>query len=84
MGLLGSILGAPVTLPAAGITAIFKKIQEVAEAQFFNPESVRADLMALGEKLDRGEINEATFEAAETELLDRLDEIEAFMAAKHG
>jgi Gas vesicle protein G len=84
MGLLATLLSAPVSLPAAGIGGIFKKIHEAVEQQMFNPEAVRAELMALGDRLDRGEIDEATFEEAETILLDRLDEIDAFLAAKHG
>jgi Gas vesicle protein G len=84
MGLLASLLTAPVSVPADAIGGIFKKIHEAVEQQMYNPEAVRAELMALGDRLDRGEIDEATYEVAENQLLDRLDEIEAYLANKHG
>jgi Gas vesicle protein G len=84
MGLLANILTAPVSIPVHSVGGIFKKIHEAVEQQMYNPEAVRAELMALGDRLDKGEIDEATYEAAENALLDRLDEIEVYLANKHG
>ncbi|MEM9500788.1 MAG: gas vesicle protein GvpG [Pseudomonadota bacterium] len=84
MGLLSSILTAPVSLPVAGVTGVFKKIHEAVEQEYYNPEAIRAELMTLGDMLDRGEIDEETFEEAEERLLDRLDEVEEYLAAKNG
>jgi hypothetical protein len=84
MGLLSKILTAPVSLPVAGVSGIFKKLHEAVEQEMYNVEAIREELMALGDRLDRGEIDEATFEAAEELLLDRLDEVEAYLAAKNG
>ncbi|MEL6876486.1 MAG: gas vesicle protein GvpG [Pseudomonadota bacterium] len=84
MGLLSSILTAPVSLPVSGVTSVFKKIHEAVEQEMYNPEAIRAELMALGDMLDRGEIDEDAFEEAEERLLDRLDEVEEYLAAKNG
>ncbi|MEM6682033.1 MAG: gas vesicle protein GvpG [Pseudomonadota bacterium] len=84
MGLLSKVLTFPVSIPAAGLKGLILKIHETAEAQYYNAEAVRAQLVALGDQLDNGDISETEFEALEEQLLDRLDEIAAYEAAKQG
>ena len=84
MGLLGKLLTAPVSLPVAGVKGVLTKIYETAEAQYYDAEAVRAQLVALGEQVDRGTLSEADFEEMEEHLLDRLDEIAAYEQAKAG
>ncbi|MEM6902134.1 MAG: gas vesicle protein GvpG, partial [Pseudomonadota bacterium] len=50
----------------------------------YNAEAVRAELVALGDQLDRGQLTEPEFEVLEEQLLDRLDEIAAYHQAKQG
>jgi len=55
---------------------IFKEINEaVQKEQAGEVESVTRSLSELYMKLDTGAITEAEFEAAETQLLDRLDDL---------
>lgn len=82
MGLLLKTLSFPVSLPVAGLKGLLYKIHETAEAQYYNADAVRSQLVALGERLDRGEISEQHFEDLEEALLDRLDEIVAYERAK--
>ncbi|MEO0411361.1 MAG: gas vesicle protein GvpG [Pseudomonadota bacterium] len=84
MGLLTKVLTFPVSLPAAGLKGVILKIHETAETQFYNADAVRAQLVALGDALDRGEMTEDAFEELEEQLLDRLDEIAAYELAKAG
>ncbi|MEM8799264.1 MAG: gas vesicle protein GvpG [Pseudomonadota bacterium] len=82
MGLVSKLLTFPVSVPVAGIKGLVMKLHETAEAQYYNAEAVRAELVVLGDRLDNGEISEEVFEELEEQLLDRLDEIEAYQKAK--
>lgn len=82
MGLLAKLLTFPVSAPAAGLKGVFLKIYETAEGQYYDADAVRAQLVAYGEQLDRGEMSDEDFEALEDQLLDRLEEIEAYARAK--
>jgi len=82
MGLLTKVLTFPVSLPAAGLKGLILKIHETAEGQYYNAEAVRAQLVQLGDMLDRGEMSEEQFEELEDQLLDRLDEIAAYERQK--
>ncbi|MEM7568223.1 MAG: gas vesicle protein GvpG [Pseudomonadota bacterium] len=82
MGLVTKLLSLPVSVPAAGIKGLFLKIHETVEAQYYDADGVRAQLVALGDQLDAGALDEDTYEALEEQLLDRLDEIAAYQRAK--
>ena len=82
--LLAKLLTFPVSVPSAALKGLILKLHETAEAQYYDAEAVRSQIVVLGEQLDRGEISEEDFEALEDQLLDRLDEIEAYMKAKNG
>ena len=72
MGLIGEVL----LLPFAPVRGSFWAIQQVvneAERQYYDPSAIRAELGRLEERLDAGEIDEAEFDRAEDELLDRLE-----------
>jgi hypothetical protein len=75
MGLLWSILSAPIMLPTKGLLFVFDKIKEQAETELWDEGKVHQQLLQLQMMLDVGEISEADFYAAEEELLDRMDEI---------
>ena len=65
--------------PFRSIVWIFKKIHEAAEEEIEKQgERLTAQLSELYMMLETGKITEAEFEEREKELLDRLDEIEAY------
>lgn len=72
MGLLRTLLTAPVSAPVKGTFWIAQKIEEAADAEINNPAEIRRTLAALEQKLLAGEISEVDYDAAETTLLQRL------------
>ena len=69
MGLLGTVFLGPVKL----VTWTAERILEAAEAQYHDPAAIRSELARLNDEYDRGRIDDATFLAAEDELMERLD-----------
>lgn len=72
MGVLRSLLLAPVSGPMKGTLWVAGKIQETAEREFNDPAAIRKALASLEQRLLAGEISEEGYDAAETELLMRL------------
>lgn len=71
MGLLGGLLTLPLA-PARGLVWVLEQAVAEAEAELNDPRRVRAELAEASAALDRGEIDEQTYEELEEELLDRL------------
>jgi hypothetical protein len=71
MGLIGGLLTLPLA-PVRGLTWVFDQVVQEAEAQLHDPARIRAELAEAEAALERGEIDEETYEALERELLDRL------------
>ena len=68
------------TWPASGLLWIVEELQQAAaEERVAEGDSIREDLRELYQQLESGAISEETFSARETELLDRLEEIEVAM-----
>jgi hypothetical protein len=80
MGWVSKLLTFPVSLPVDAALWTARKLAERAEEVYFDDAPVRAALMDLEMKLDLGEIDEETFEAEETQLLQRLKEIRDYKA----
>ncbi|MEI6363189.1 MAG: gas vesicle protein GvpG [Actinomycetes bacterium] len=76
MNLLTDILLAPITAPSKGLIYVFNKVMDQADEEFNDPARVRADLLALGQLLDAGQLTEEQYERGEAALLARLDAIE--------
>jgi hypothetical protein len=72
MGLIGGLLTLPLA-PVRGLAWVFEQVVEEAEAQLHDPRRIRAELANAEAALERGEIDEETYEALEQELLDRLN-----------
>jgi hypothetical protein len=72
MGIIGGLLTLPLA-PAKGLVWVFETVVAEAEAQYYDPARIRAELGEAESALERGEIDEETYEALERELLDRLD-----------
>lgn len=71
MGLIGGLLTLPLA-PVRGLAWVFEQVVDEAEAQLRDPARIRAELADAEAALERGEIDEPTYEAMERELLDRL------------
>jgi hypothetical protein len=72
MGLIGGLLTLPLA-PARGLVWVFDQVVAEAEAQLHDPTRIRAELANAEAALERGEIDEETYEQLERELLDRLN-----------
>lgn len=72
MGLLRTLLLAPVSGPLKGTLWITGKIHEAATAELNDPAAIRKALRSLEEALLRGEITEEDYDEAEEALLGRL------------
>ncbi|MFI0990408.1 gas vesicle protein GvpG [Streptomyces exfoliatus] len=77
MGLLSGILTLPLA-PLRGTAWVVDQVLEAAEREYYDPEPVRARLAALVNDLESGRLEPEEFDRLEDELLDRLDEIEAY------
>jgi gas vesicle protein GvpG len=75
MGLLTNILLAPATLPVRGLNFIFREVRDVADRERSDPDAIRREMLELQRRLDAGLIDEAAYDAAEAELLARLNVI---------
>ena len=75
MGLLRSLILMPVKGPLDGAAWVARKIHDSAEQEWRNPASIRNALRDLEAQLLAGEISEDTYDAAETDLLRRLQEV---------
>ncbi|MFJ2026799.1 gas vesicle protein GvpG [Streptomyces sp. NPDC087897] len=77
MGLISSILTLPLA-PVRGTVWVLDQVVQTAEQEYYDPEPVRARLARLEQDLNNGLIDDEEFDRLEDELLDRLDEIEAY------
>ena len=64
--------------PAKGMFYIFKQIHKSAEEEFLDEENVSAELSELYMMLETGKITEEEFNNRESELLNRLEQIEEY------
>lgn len=76
--ILDSILLAPVN----GIVFVASKVRDMAMDQLLDEEGTRRELRGLYVKLERSEISEDEFEMREAQLVERLEEIEAYRDGK--
>jgi hypothetical protein len=74
MGLIAKLLTAPVTGPVKAGWWVLERIIEEAEAELYDEQRIVAELRAIAEQVERGEISEDEHAAAEEILLDRLAE----------
>ena len=77
LGLVGKLLGAPVSLPAAGMKFVFKQVAELADAELNDESVVHEHLLLLHVQLEEGDIEEDEYVEREAELMRRLREIKA-------
>ena len=71
MGLVGGLLKLPLA-PARGLAWVLTQAVEEADAQLNDPRRIRAELAEAATALERGELDEQTYDELEGELLARL------------
>jgi len=71
MGVIGGILTLPLA-PARGLVWVLEQVVNEADAQLNDPRRIRAELAEAAEALERGELDEQTYDELEGELLARL------------
>jgi len=71
VGLVTGIVGLPL-LPLKGVIWVAERIQEEAEAQYYDPVRIRAQLDEIEEAVRNGTLSEEEGEELEDQLLDRL------------
>jgi hypothetical protein len=70
--MLFKLLGAPITLPAAGMKFIFEQIADMADRELNDEGALRDQLLLLQLQLEEGDIDEEEFATREAELVERL------------
>ena len=72
MGLITGILTLPLA-PVRGVVWIGERVQEQAEAEFYDENRIMRELTELEEERNSGEIGEGEFGRRVDELLERLE-----------
>jgi hypothetical protein len=75
--MLFKLLGAPITLPMAGMKFVFQQIADLADQELYDESAVRDQLLLLQVQLEEGDVDEDEFVEREAELLARLREVKA-------
>ncbi|HET9947469.1 MAG TPA: gas vesicle protein GvpG [Longimicrobiales bacterium] len=78
MGLVKHLLLWPVTGPLALVDFTMRQVEGMVRRELTDDERVKEDLMALQMRLELGEIDEAEYERAEAEIIERLRETRAW------
>ncbi len=74
MGLLRKLLCVPVTAPFSGALWVTAQLAQAAEAEFYDSVRIRREIEALARAADRGDLDEASYDAEEEVLMARLAE----------
>ncbi|HLZ30984.1 MAG TPA: gas vesicle protein GvpG [Chloroflexota bacterium] len=74
---LTKLLGAPISLPLAGMKFVFQQLADVADQELNDESVVREQLLLLQVQLEEGDIDEDEYGVREAELLARMREIKA-------
>ena len=75
--MLFKLLGAPFTLPGAGMKFIFNQIAELADQEMDDESMLREDLLLLQVQYEDGDIDDDEYVEREAALMVRLREVKA-------
>lgn len=78
MRLLSEILFSPITGPVRMVGFVANRINDQVEAEYLDEGKVRADLLDLTMRYDRGEISEDEYKGQEAAILEHLNDIRAY------
>ena len=73
--MLFKLLGAPITLPLAGMKFVFQQVADLADQELNDEGALREQLLLLQVQLEEGDIEEDEFVEREADLLARMREI---------
>jgi Gas vesicle protein G len=82
MRLLSEILLSPISGPVRTIEFVTKRIKDQVEAEYLDEGKVRAELLDLTMRYDRGEIDADQYKQQEAAILEHLNEIRAYREAE--
>lgn len=74
MGLLSTIVSAPVAGPFKGVLWIVETLAAHAERELYDEDNIRKELMQLEQQYELGRISIEEFEKIESVLLERLNQ----------
>jgi hypothetical protein len=74
---LFKLLGAPFTLPGAGMKFIFNQLAELADQELDDESVLREDLLLLQVQYEEGDIDDDEYVEREAALMVRLREVKA-------
>ncbi|GHO49110.1 gas vesicle protein GvpG [Ktedonospora formicarum] len=60
-------------LPVKGLIGIFKKIAEMAEAEWTDDSKIKEELLLLEDSYENGQITEEEYREREAQLMERLN-----------
>lgn len=75
--MLFKLLGAPFTLPGAGMKFIFNQLAELADQELDDERVLREDLLLLQVQYEDGDIDDDEYAEREAALMVRLREVKA-------
>ncbi len=75
--MLFKLLGAPLTLPLAGMKFVFKQVADLADQELNDESTLRDQFLLLQVQLEEGDIDEDDYADQEAVLLARMREIKA-------
>jgi hypothetical protein len=75
--MLFKLLGAPLTLPMAGVKFVFQQIADIADQELNDESAAREQFLLLQVQLEEGDIDDAEFAEREADLLARMRDIKA-------
>ncbi len=75
--MLFKLLGAPFTLPGAGMKFIFNQLADLADQELDDESVLREDLLLLQVQYEEGDIDDDEYAEREAALMVRLREVKA-------
>jgi gas vesicle protein GvpG len=78
LGLISDVVLLPITGPVRGFIALLERIQAELEAEMLNEGKVQASLMQLDVRHQAGQVSDAEYEAEQSNLMEKLNEIRAY------
>ncbi len=69
---LEKILGAPFSLPMAGMKFVFQQVADLADQELTDETNLREQLLLLQVQLEDGDIDDDEFDEREADILGRL------------
>jgi len=73
--MLFKLLGAPLTLPLAGMKFVLQQVADLADQELYDEDALREQLLLLQVQLEDGDIEPDEFAEREADVLSRMREV---------